>query len=281
MSGKTSAYVLTVSSQKGGSSKTSTVAALGACLAEDGFDVVLVDGDVQADMTVSFGFDSTGLPLERTLGGVLYNTLERIDGPGIGDIAVDITDEVFPRPPKGRLRLVAANRELARVVKLLEADQFGLTVMSDALSGLDCDVCIIDTPPTLGTHVLGALAAADGVLTPVAPDVRAFAGAERIWEEVDRLAAHGYGNPEPVGVFLTQLDPRTKLGRDAEKYMHTFKGKVPILEATRRTVRVSEAALEGKPITIYDPDHQVSQAYRSIAREVAKHVRRKRNARAA
>src|ERR1700759_193059 len=55
--------VLAVANQKGGVAKTTSVASIGAALAELGFSVLLVDLDPQACLTFSLGIDPEDLEL--------------------------------------------------------------------------------------------------------------------------------------------------------------------------------------------------------------------------
>ena len=56
-----STRVLAVANQKGGVAKTTTVASLGAALAELGHTVLLIDLDPQACLTFSLGVDPDGV----------------------------------------------------------------------------------------------------------------------------------------------------------------------------------------------------------------------------
>ena len=56
-------HVLAIANQKGGVAKTTTVASLGAALAELGHSVLLVDLDPQACLTFSLGIDPEDLEL--------------------------------------------------------------------------------------------------------------------------------------------------------------------------------------------------------------------------
>ena len=58
--------VTTIGSQKGGVAKTTTCLSLGACLAEMGHSVLLVDLDPQAHLTLSMGIRPE--KLSRTVG---------------------------------------------------------------------------------------------------------------------------------------------------------------------------------------------------------------------
>src|SRR5512145_3399150 len=58
-----STQILAVANQKGGVAKTTTVASLGAALAEQGKSVLIVDLDPQACLTFSLGIDPEDLEL--------------------------------------------------------------------------------------------------------------------------------------------------------------------------------------------------------------------------
>ena len=50
-------YVITVSNEKGGVAKTTTTLSLGAALAEMGYEVLVVDLDPQANLTLAMGME--------------------------------------------------------------------------------------------------------------------------------------------------------------------------------------------------------------------------------
>ena len=56
-------YVIAVSNEKGGVAKTTTSLSLGAALAEKGYQVLLVDLDAQANLTLALGFEPGGATL--------------------------------------------------------------------------------------------------------------------------------------------------------------------------------------------------------------------------
>lgn len=90
---------LSAPAPKGGTGKTFTVANLMAALAEQGYDVLGVDLDPQADLSASWGVDDQDAPRVEAL-------LER--GGDASDAAVDVTPAGFA----GSVRLLAASSEL-------------------------------------------------------------------------------------------------------------------------------------------------------------------------
>lgn len=259
--------VLTVTSSKGGVGKTTTVAALADVLAESGDTVVCVDADPQADLTVGAGYDPSTIPLERSTAAVWAAALDGDPGrPGLGDLAIPVAHD-------GRMRLLPATPDLARVVKLVEADAWGITAAREAVRANppDVDWVLIDTPPTLATYVLSLVCAADYVLIPVNPDLRAFRGADRILAEVGRIRDRGL-NPDlrVGGIFLVAVDRVTRISRDAVAFIERYAAEHPVYPPVPGSIKVTEAASAGLPVTRFAPDHQTAVAYREIARRVRK-----------
>src|SRR5512134_2711816 len=135
-----STQILAVANQKGGVAKTTTVASLGAALAEQGKTVLIVDLDPQACLTFSLGIDPEDL--ELSVHHVLTKGLDPLEAILETDDGVD---------------LLPATIELARA----EADLLTRTgrehVIKSALESLDEDLgdegydwVLLDCPPSLG-----------------------------------------------------------------------------------------------------------------------------------
>jgi chromosome partitioning protein len=142
---------LAIANQKGGVAKTTTVASLGAALAELGQKVLLVDLDPQACLTFSLGIDPEDLELS------VHHVLTK--GLDPAEVIIETDDGVDQLP---------ATIELARA----EADLLTRTgrehVVKMAVEDLDgYDWVLLDCPPSLGVLTVAALTAANGVLIPL------------------------------------------------------------------------------------------------------------------
>jgi chromosome partitioning protein len=144
--------VYAVANQKGGVGKTTTAVNLGACVAEAGYETLLVDVDPQGNATVNLGLGKDEHPN-------LYDVIGTGDGI---EAAVRSTDverlDIVPSTPD----LAGANVELPR----LEGSE---TRLREALAPLkdSYDYTFLDCPPSLGPLTVNALVAADRVIVPV------------------------------------------------------------------------------------------------------------------
>ena len=145
---------MAVANQKGGVAKTTTVATLGAALAERGQRVLLVDLDPQACLTFSVGIDPEDL--DKSIHHVHARWREgarRARG-------------VRRRAPD----LLPATIELATVEVQPRSREWSGAGAADRVASTAArqyDWIIVDCPPTLGLLTVNGLSAASDVLIPL------------------------------------------------------------------------------------------------------------------
>ena len=143
------ARVYAVANQKGGVGKTTTAVNVGACLAEAGERVLLIDLDPQANASSGLGVRANG-----------SSTHDLLDGAPLSSLAHPTS---FPN-----LDLVAAKHDLAAAAIELSARDGGERYLAEALDeGLDpYSFVFLDCPPSFGSLTVNALAAANRVDRP-------------------------------------------------------------------------------------------------------------------
>ncbi len=246
--------IFAVANQKGGVGKTTTTVNLGACFAELGQRVLIVDLDPQANA-------STGLGLNpRQLDHSLYDVL-------LHDVPIE--DVIEPVSVKN-LYVAPASLDLAgaeiELVPALNRER-QLKEAIAAVAG-DYDIVLIDCPPSLGLLTINGLTAANEVLVPIQTEYYALEGLGQLIRNVDLVTRNL--NPTLVlsTIVLVMFDARTKLsGQVADEVRAHFGDKV-CRQVIPRTVRLSEAPSFGQPITAFDPMSRGAIAYRELAKEI-------------
>ncbi|MDP9727895.1 chromosome partitioning protein [Alicyclobacillus tengchongensis] len=246
--------IIAVANQKGGVGKTTTAVNLGACLANLGRKVLLVDIDPQGNTTSGIGINKADV--RYCVYDVIINDVtmeEAILPSGLENLSI------LP----ATIQLAGAEIELvptiSREVRLRRA-------MNTLRSKFD--YMIIDCPPSLGLLTVNALTAADSVLIPIQCEYYALEGLSQLLNTIRLVQKHLNTSLEVEGVVLTMLDARTNLGlqviEDVKKF---FRDKV-YHTVIPRNVRLSEAPSHGRPIIHYDPKSRGAESYMDLAKEV-------------
>jgi chromosome partitioning protein len=241
---------LAVANQKGGVAKTTTVASLGAALAELGQRVLLVDLDPQACLTFSVGVDPEDL--EASLHHVLTKGMDATEVIVTTEEAVD---------------LLPATIELARA----EADLLTRTgreyVLRAAVADLDeYDWVLLDCPPSLGVLTVAALTAADAVLIPLQCETLSHRGVGQLLDTVHDVRRFTNPHLEVLGVLPTLYDGRTNHARAVLDTIAETYGLAVLEPPVPKTIRFAEAPAAGRSILRTSRSNKGAQAYREVAR---------------
>jgi chromosome partitioning protein len=260
------AAVIALANHKGGVTKTTSTANIGAMLAERGRRVLLIDADPQANLSELFGVD------ERMPGERLEDLLENPDAASRIEPPPALDEEIAKRMAwRSQLRLIPASDNLADVVAELpmtvgEGYELRLREIVNALRDR-FDFILIDTPPGLGNLSGMALLAADYVLIPAQPadfDVR---GAGKVYDLVESELGDANPNLRVLGVLIAPADPRWRIRREAEERMARDEMRVLPVQIPK-AIRVAEAPRHGAPTAVLEPDSRVSTAYRKLAAHI-------------
>lgn len=241
--------VLAVANQKGGVAKTTTVASLGAGLAELGHRVLLVDLDPQACLTFSLGIDPEDVELS------VHHVL--IKGVAPAEVILETDDGVD---------LLPATIELARAeVDLLTRTgrEYVIRAMVEELA--DYDYVLLDCPPSLGVLTVSALTAAGSVLIPLQCETLSHRGVGQLLDTVHDVKRFTNRGLQVLGVLPTLFDGRTKHAHAVlDTISETY--SLPVIEpAIPKSIKFAEAPAAGRSILSTSRSNKGAQAYREVA----------------
>jgi chromosome partitioning protein len=243
-------FIYAITSQKGGVGKTTTTLNLGAALAAEGRQVLLLDMDPQGSMTIAVGRKAGKL----TIGDVLEDPDQ-------------ILNAIYPCA--GGMRIVTASATLANVfIELSSSDAPAFRLTRALRLVRDCyDYALIDCPPSLGHATTNALTAAQVALVPLQCEFLSLRGLADVQEIA--AAIQETTNPDlRLRVVGTMFDKRTLHAQDVLREARTALPGLVYETIIPRTIRLAEAPATGQTILEYAPDSNGAFAYRMLAQEI-------------
>lgn len=235
--------IYTVCTNKGGTGKTTTAAALAQAAAYQGKSVLALDLDPQANLTYCLAADETQPGSYDLLRGADPTDIVQTTAQGINVISAspDLQTETTG---------AGTARRLQRALKPVK-DQY--------------DLIIIDTPATAGELQYNALQAADRLIIPLLADAYNLQSLRQITDTAAQIMDSN-PNLKIAGVILTQYDPRPVMSRQLRDMLQesaTAQG-IPFLGAVRKGVAIQEAAALQRSLYKYAPKSKPAADYMSI-----------------
>lgn len=253
------AITLGLVNAKGGVSKTLSTLNLAVELSRRAGRVLMVDFDPQSSLTQTLGIHAEEHNMAEVLGVTTKGTLE------IAPTLVSIADNLDLAPSD----ILLSRTEMTLIVRPAHEQQ-----LARALEPLRerYAYIVIDAPPSTGMLTINSVYAADYVIVPTQLDVLALRGIGLFLETLTDIR-EDYGRAATLlGVLATMVDLRTRHAKDILEALRqrpdlrTFNTTIP------RTIRFSEAAMEGKALVDYDPGSSGALAYAQLAEEVMHRV---------
>src|SRR3954452_17431508 len=245
--------IIAVANQKGGVAKTTTVASLGAGLAELGQKVLLVDLDPQACLTFSYGFDPEELELS------VHDVL-------LGRVSAGMVVQ----PTREGSHLLPATIDLAGCEAVLLTktgrEQTLRLALEDIASGYDW--ILIDCPPSLGVLTRNALTAAGEVLIPLQCEALSHRGVGQLLDTVQDVQRLTNRDLRGLGVLPTLYDGRTTHAREGLPDVSSRYSLTVLEPPIGKSIRFAEAPAMGWSILSTARSTAGAQAYRQLARRL-------------
>lgn len=146
---------------KGGIGKTTTCISLGAALALQGYRVLLIDTDTQANLPLSLGING----YEKSLADVLVGRARA---------------EECILPARKNVDLLPSSPALFKVQQRMVLELAREEIFEQLFAGLDgYDYQLLDCAPSLSLLTINTIAYVDEVFVPVSMEMLALAGAEQ------------------------------------------------------------------------------------------------------
>lgn len=254
-----SAVTICFANNKGGSGKSTCCANLGYELAAAGKKVLLIDGDMQLNLSLSF-FDEEKV-LE--MAGGEKNLYHAIRNKG------DLREYIAATPYKN-LDLVPSSLLMSQIEYELFMMMQREFVLKKCLAGIRregrYDYILIDAPPTLGTWVINILCASDYVIVPVEASPWGLFGLANMFDFLGGLQE--MTEAEVLGVLITKVDERKNYYRQTREILENYE-EIRVFDSFIHVDASIEWAQDAsKPVAAYKKPARSVAEFKKAAEEV-------------
>ena len=242
------AKVLSFCNHKGGVGKTTSVISIGSLLAQEGYRVLLVDLDAQANLTTSL---LDGEPLRD-----IYTALkERKELP-----QVEVAPNLYLSPSS--LDLAAIESEIGGQINREGA----LQRLIEPLRG-NYEYILIDCAPSLGLLLINALTASDKVYIPLSAETLPYKGLTSLERVIGQVKEYLNSRLQIGGIFFTRWNNR-KLNKEVEQAARSTYGDIILQAKVRENIAIAEAPLSKESIITYAPKSTGAADYAALTQEL-------------
>jgi chromosome partitioning protein len=254
--------IIAVANEKGGVAKTTTVISLGGALAQIGQEVLLIDLDAQANLSLGLGVDPSRV--RRSIADVLLNS---------GSLLSVSRETSIPG-----LDLVPANADMGLAERFLPVRQNYELILKNALRNHPAisayQFILLDCPPSLGAVTTNALSAADFVIAPTQPEYFSAYGLRSLMSTIRRVRGQTNSNLAYY-ILITMMDRRNRIHRTMyEQLLATF-GEGLLKTVIEVDTKLRESTVAGLPISHYYPKSRSAVQYGALAQELVENVEQK------
>jgi chromosome partitioning protein len=262
----TGTKTIAFANNKGGSGKSTTCSNVGFVLAREGYRVLLVDADMQQNLSLSFFGEEEVLDFSES-GENLFTAIR--DDSDASAFIRKTRYENLSLLPSGIL-MSGAEFELYG-----KKDREGTLarVLEKAKNSGEYDFILIDSPPTLGMLVMNIMCASDYLLIPIEASPWGLFGLANMLDFYGK-AKEINTSLSLLGIAITKADERKNYFRQTVDFLseldnvRTFKNYIRIDSA------VEWAQDNSQPVAAYKKSSRSAKEYTEMTKEMLEYVHR-------
>ena len=258
--------VIAFANNKGGSGKTTTASNVGLAMAKAGKRVLLIDGDMQMNLTLSF-FDE-----DRALG---FSTDDKNIHTAIKaerDLSDFVVSTDYPN-----LDMIPSSSLMSSVEYDLFTKWQREFILRKCLAPILArgyyDFVLIDAPPTLGGWVMNILAVSNFVIIPVEASPWGLFGLANMFDFISQVKNL---NPslEVMGIAITKADERKSYFKQTYETLKEFEAARLFNTYIRIDSAVEWAQDNSQPVVAYKRYSRSAIEYTKLAKEIIQYAGR-------
>jgi chromosome partitioning protein len=244
-------HVLAISNQKGGVAKTSTCLNLGLSLAMQNKRVLLVDFDVQANLTISLGYKETTS---------FYDVVNAEENAFETRVVKTRYDNLWLFPSNKNMVLLNKNFFGSSNFEFILKDR--LLPIKDRF-----DFILIDTPPSIEFFTLNALTAARLVVIPSQCDYLSTHGIDQILKLIQLIKTKTNPHIE-ARVLITMFDKESTASKMICAKLKRLYSANTFQTLIEMDARIREAQIMSMPVLEYNKQSTAGRQYLDLAKEI-------------
>lgn len=245
---------------KGGSGKTTTCSNIGYALTLLGKKVLMIDGDMQMNLTLSFFEEEDVIEMAQSEKNIYYAMKDQ----------KDLTDYIVSTPYEN-LDLIPSSTLMSGIEYELFTKWQREYILKKAMKNIKesgkYDYILIDAPPTLGGWVMNVLCASDRLIIPVEASPWGLFGLANMFEFVRDVQEIAEGL-SLMGVAITKVDTRKNYFKQTMDNLRELEDVYVFESYIRIDSSVEWSQDNCKPVLVYKKSSRSAQEYMEMAKEV-------------
>lgn len=260
MNKKKNTTVICFANNKGGSGKTTTCSNVGYGLTLLGKKVLLIDGDMQMNLTLSFFEEESVLQMAQGEQN-LYRAMK--DEKDLQDYIVHTVYE--------NLDIIASSTLMSGIEYELftkwQREYILRKCMRNIRESGEYDYILIDAPPTLGGWVMNILCASDKLIIPVEASPWGLFGLANMFEFIQDIR-EAASELSLMGIAITKVDTRKNYFKQTIETLQELKDVSVFENYIRVDSSVEWAQDNSRPVLAYKKGSRSAVEYMELAKEV-------------
>ena len=251
---------------KGGSGKSTTCANVGYALSTLGKKVLLIDGDMQMNLTLSFFNDEISLEYAKGEKNLYRGIVSQSD----------LSDFVVSTEYKG-LDLIPSSTLMSSIEFELFTKWQREFILRKCLEPVKAtgvyDYVLIDSPPTLGGWVMNIMCASDYLVVPVEASPWGLFGLANMFDFVGQVKQIA-PTLSVLGIAITKADERKNYFHQTVEALRGYEN-IKLFESYIRIDSSIEWAQDNsKPVGAYKKSSRSAKEYFDLTKEILEYVDR-------
>jgi chromosome partitioning protein len=258
--------VIAFANNKGGSGKTTSCSNIGCALAMMGKKVLLIDGDMQINLTLSF-FDEEKVLEYSSNGKNIYTAIKE---------ERDLSDFIVPTEYEG-LDIIPSTSLMSSIEFDLFSKWQREFILRKCLEPVKArgyyDYILIDSPPTLGGWVMNVMCASDYVVIPVEASPWGLFGLANMFDFISKVRTLA-PRLEIMGIMVTKADERKNYFKETLKSLRESED-VRVFDTYVKVDSAIEWSQDNsKPVVAFKKYSRSALEYKKLAKEILDYANR-------